>query len=157
MSQSSDTCLKNKDVKIRVHHLSHYFVRLTYDSGRRHSINLHFSIKNYHDVPVSPSCLLTTKLSAAIFPDKLIRNNICCCGLTKEIVEPISNRNEFEAMFLKLEKHVDMILKIYVEMKHSKKIMDDRMKRRGYIRILKRSRSLEEQELIRIVKEILKI
>jgi hypothetical protein len=153
----SSSSFKNKDVKIRVHHLSHYFVRLTYDSDRKHSATLHFALKNYHDVPVSPSCLLTTELSTIILPDKLIRNNRCYCGLTKQLEEPIKDRNDFETTFSKLEKHVDMILKIFSEMKHSKKMMDDRMKRRGYVRVLKRARSLEEQKLIRVVKEILRI
>jgi hypothetical protein len=147
---------RHKDVKIRVHHLSHYHIRLTYQDTEKSSVTLRLILLNYKDPPITGGSLVQTTFNILLTPFQTIRDNRCACGTNTNSRDLSSNHN-FITVFNRLEKLVDEIIKIGVEIKKVKKDIDDKILRRRNVKALKKTRYSVEDKLIVIVKEILKI
>jgi hypothetical protein len=145
-----------KHVKIRVHHLSHYHIRLTYQDTEKSSVTLLLILMNYKDPPITGGSLVQTTFSLLITPFQTIRENKCMCG-TDTNTRDLSSNHHFITVFNRLEKLVDEIIKIGVEIKKVKKDVEDKILRRRNVKALKKTRYSIEDELVAIVKEILKI
>lgn len=146
----SGPSIQNKDIKIRVHHLSHYFIRLSYDSSEKHSLNLHLALKNYSDLPTKSDSIIETTFKIFMTPHFVIRENKCCCGMQKGTQEKQSP--SFHSLFEELEKIVNKIIEVKTHSRKIKREVHDKNERRVKLKHLKKARLQAEASLVELVK-----
>jgi hypothetical protein len=156
--------LRTKEVKIRVHYLSLYTIKLQYLDSRQYSFVVTLTIKNYTSNPCCDSNSFEMNFMTQVDKIQAV-DSFEALGRYAKSIKPLKEKSFFYDKFNKLEYYTDGLIKINSDIKRMRKIppvpsttgvtTDDKIEKRRKIKELKKSKCSIQSNAIREIKSVM--